>query len=105
MELNKVYFYTATILEWNHFLKEHEYKEIILHSLKHLSEKKLIKVYAFVIMPNHIHLIWHLIAMNRKEMPHASLMKYTAYQLLEEKRKEKPELLLDYQVQSKNRIH
>jgi hypothetical protein len=56
-------------------------------------------------MPNHIYLIWHLIAMNRKEMPHASLMKYTAYQLLEEKRKEKPELLLDYQVQSKNRIH
>jgi REP element-mobilizing transposase RayT len=56
-------------------------------------------------MPNHIHLIWHLIAMNRKEIPHASLMKYTAYQFLEEKRKEKPELLLDYQVQSKNRIH
>ena len=30
MELNKVYFYTATILEWNHFLKEQEYKEIII---------------------------------------------------------------------------
>ena len=86
-------------------LKEQEYKDIIINSLKHLSEKKLFKVYAFVIMPNHIHLIWHLTALNGKEMPHASLMKFTSHQFLEKLRKENPELLIDYQVQSKNRIH
>ena len=105
MELNKVYFYTATIVEWKHLLKEQEYKDIIINSLKHLSEKKLFKVYSFVIMPKHIHLIWHLTAMNGKEMPHASLMKFTSHQFLEKIRKENPELLIDYQVQSKNRIH
>jgi len=86
-------------------LKEQEYKDIIINSLKHLSEKKLFKVYAFVIMPNHIHLIWHLTALNGKEMPHASLMKFTSHQFLEKLRKENPELLIDYQVQSKNRMH
>ena len=86
-------------------LKEQEYKDIIINSLKHLSEKKLFKVYSFVIMPNHIHLIWHLTAMNGKEMPHASLMKFTSHQFLEKIRKENPELLINYQVQSKNRIH
>ena len=86
-------------------LKEQEYKDFIINSHKHLSEKKLFKVYAFVIMPNHIHLIWHLTAMNGKEMPHASLMKFTSHQFLEKIRKENPELLINYQVQSKNRIH
>lgn len=86
-------------------LKEQEYKDIIINSLKHLSEKKLFKVYAFVIMPNHIHLIWHLTALNGKEMPHASLMKFTSHQFLEKIRIENPELLIDYQVQIKNRIH
>ena len=32
-------------------------KQIIIDSLKYLSDKKLITVYAFVIIPNHIHLI------------------------------------------------
>ena len=31
-------------------------KQIIIDSLKYLSDKELITVYAFVIMPNHIHL-------------------------------------------------
>jgi len=43
--------------------------------------------------------------MNGKEMPHASLMKFTSHQFLEKIRIENPELLIDYQVQSKNRIH
>lgn len=39
-------------------------------------------------MPNHIHLIWSLKALNGKEFPHASLLKYTAHQF-------KKELLLE----------
>lgn len=105
MKLNKVYFYTATIVEWKHLLKEDEFKEIIIQTIKYLSEQQVIKVYAFVIMPNHIHLIWHIIAMNGKEMPHASFMKFTSHKFLEKIRKENPVLLTDYVVQSKNRIH
>ncbi len=51
-------FFTATILEWKPLLQEDSYKNIILNSLQFLVNKKKIRLYAFVIMNNHIHLIW-----------------------------------------------
>ena len=50
-------FFTATILEWKHLLTEDAYKDIIMKSLLFLENEGSIVVYAFVIMPNHIHLI------------------------------------------------
>ena len=40
----------------------------------------MITVYAFVIMPNHIHLIWKINQINGKESPKASFLKFTAHQ-------------------------
>lgn len=56
-ELNAVYFWTITIKEWFHLLKTDESKTIITESLKWLCEKELVRIYGYVIMPNHIHLI------------------------------------------------
>jgi len=50
-------FITATILEWKHLLKDDSFKEIIISSLQFLYKEGSIIVYAFVIMPNHIHMI------------------------------------------------
>lgn len=66
MELDVVYFYTATILNWMHLLKEDKFKQIVLNSLIYLVEKEKLIVYGFVIMPNHIHIIWENKAMNGK---------------------------------------
>lgn len=52
IELNKVYFWTATINNWNPLLKQDEYKKIIVESLVDLSNRELISIYGFVIMPN-----------------------------------------------------
>jgi putative transposase len=79
IELNRVYFWTATIMNWRHLLHENKYKSIIVSSLEYLSTNNLIDVFAFVIMPNHIHLIWRLNSLNGKESPHASLLKFTAH--------------------------
>ncbi|MCW3114621.1 MAG: hypothetical protein JWR18_3017 [Segetibacter sp.] len=49
-------YFTATILEWKHLLKEDKYKEIIISSLQFLVKENRLKVYAFCIMSNHIHL-------------------------------------------------
>ena len=54
--INKIYFWTATIHKWLPLLDSAINKQIIVDSLKYLSDKKLITVYAFVIMPNHIQL-------------------------------------------------
>ena len=36
MELNIVYFYTATILNWDHLLSDDKFKNIIIESLSYL---------------------------------------------------------------------
>ena len=79
MMLNKAYFYTATINSWIPLLVN-DFKDIIMDSLLFLKKKKLVEIYGYVIMPNHIHLLWRLLEMNGKEMPSASLLKFTAHE-------------------------
>ena len=81
--LGKIYFWTATVHNWYHLLKKDTKKQMIVNSLKMLSDKKLITVYAFVIMPNHIHLIWQQNSANGKETPKGSFMKFTAHKFKE----------------------
>jgi REP element-mobilizing transposase RayT len=51
-------FFTATILEWQPLLLENRYKDIIIDSLRFMVQHQRVVLYSFVIMPNHIHLIW-----------------------------------------------
>jgi REP element-mobilizing transposase RayT len=44
-----------------------------------LAKKRKIEVYAFVLMPNHLHFIWQLLEMNGKEKPHTFFLKFTAH--------------------------
>jgi putative transposase len=57
----EVYFTTCTIVGWKHLLKPDKYKQIIADSLRFMVENKRAVVYAFVIMPNHIHIVWHIL--------------------------------------------
>ena len=57
MLLDEIYFWTDTIKDWQTLLYDDNYKAIIIDSLRELVLKRKIIVYAFVIMPNHIHLI------------------------------------------------
>jgi REP-associated tyrosine transposase len=82
--IGDIYFWTATIHKWLPLLQEDSSKEIIAAYLKKLSDEKLITVYAFVIMPNHIHLIWQQNNLNGKEMPKGSLLKYTSHTFLKQ---------------------
>ena len=51
-----LYFTSATIIGWKHLLRQDKYKQVIVDSLEYLAREKTVKVYAFVIMPNHFHL-------------------------------------------------
>lgn len=55
-----VYFLTATILEWKKLLLSDKNKYVITNSLKFMVNDKRIALYAFVIMPNYIHLLFSL---------------------------------------------
>lgn len=75
-----LYFSTYTNLNWIHILKETKHKQIIVDSLVYLSENKKVIVYGFVIMPNHIHLIWQIINNNLADVQR-DFLKYTAQQI------------------------
>ena len=105
MELRRLYFFTATILNWQPLLMNREYKHILINSLLHLSKRKKIAVYAFVIMPNHIHLIWELLEENGKELPHASFLKFTSHTFLKILRIKQPDALASFKTESSTRKH
>ena len=80
MELVILYpkFITATIYEWKHLLKPDKYKRIIINSLKFLVDDGRIKVYAFCIMSNHIHVIWQMKGDHKREDVQLGFLKFTA---------------------------
>lgn len=84
MALGEVYFWTSTIKDWKHLLNPDKYKELIIDIWKDQVKKSQIVIYGFVIMPNHIHVLWKLTAKNGKEMPHASFNKATAHLIVKD---------------------
>src|ERR1019366_1943065 len=75
-------YFTATVYEWEPLLANDNYKDIIIESLQYLVNKKRIELNAFVIMNNHIHLIWQALQGYTPSQNQASFMKFTAQQLL-----------------------
>ena len=100
MENNELYFFKTTILNWKKLLKPDKFKMIIIDSLKNLVHRNKIKVYAYVIMDNHIHLIWELLENNGKEQAHASFMKFTSHEFKKVLVAHHPQVLEYFKVES-----
>ena len=106
METFPVYspqFFTATIHEWQHLLADNNHKDIIIDSLKFLVTDKRIELNAFVIMSNHIHLIWQPLFGHSPSSIQASFMKYTAQQLKRSLIKNNKNALADFKVNKYDR--
>jgi REP element-mobilizing transposase RayT len=101
--MNYPFFYTATILEWKHLLKLDKYKQIIIDSLAFLCNQNKVKVYGFVIMPNHIHLIWQINSKYSLDKIQQSFMKYTAQQIKADLTINHPLVLEKFKVSAKDR--
>lgn len=100
---NYVTFFTATILEWKPLLLKDYYKDVIISSLRFLKKDNRADIYAFVIMPNHIHLIWKMKNDRKYEDVQRDFMKYTRQQLKSLLERENPEELKQYYVAAKDR--
>ena len=98
-----VQFFTATILQWKHLLKPDKYKQLILDSLRFLVEDRRIKVYGFVIMINHIHVVWHIQGEYKRENVQRDFLKYTAQQIKANLEKHHPNVLPLFLVNAKDR--
>jgi putative transposase len=98
-------FYTATINKWQHLLSSNECKDIIINSLQFLVNEKRIRLYAFVIMSNHIHLIWQPLAGNTPSSIQSSFMKYTAQQIIRHLQKTDIKIVESLKVNKGDRVY
>lgn len=52
-----MYFLTLTVVEWADVFTRDRYRRIIIESLDYCRKEKGLKIYAYVIMSNHLHLV------------------------------------------------
>ena len=93
-----LYFTTATILNWKPLLRFDDLKDVIIHSLEFITSEKRAVVYAFVIMPNHIHLVWQILEPYSLEEVKAALLSFTAHQFKKMLKATRPKELEQYRV-------
>lgn len=103
IEIGEIFFWTATINNWHRLLMKDDYKNVIISSLTYLSEAGKIDVFGFVIMPNHIHLIWRIKELNGKEKSQGSFLKYTAHEFKRLLKTDKDNKLATYAVKASNK--
>ena len=99
-----LYFFTATNLYWIKLLEDSTHKNIIIESLSFLCKERRVKVLGFVIMPNHIHLIWYILAPHKRSNVQRDFLKYTAQQIKFNLIKMDSPLLDDIVVRAKDRV-
>jgi len=78
-----MYFSTSTIYGWQHIIKEKCLEQLLINTWSFLSNEGGIKIYAFVIMSNHIHWIFQIIEDEKsvKDVTH-SFLSFTSKQIL-----------------------
>lgn len=103
IETGKIYFWTATIHKWHKLLLNDCYKEVIIQSLEYLSKNGKTDVFAFVIMPNHIHLIWRINKRNGKESTQGAFLKFTAHTFKQLLKESNPRFLSCFKVNTSNK--
>ncbi|MCB9033938.1 MAG: transposase [Chitinophagales bacterium] len=74
-------FFTATIYKWYPLLKESQVKDIIIESMVFLAQNQRVFIHAFVIMDNHIHIIWKIRTPHLQKNVQRDFLKYTAQQI------------------------
>ena len=72
-------FFTATILNWQKLLQDDFFKQIMIDSLRWLVEENRCRIYGFVVMPNHVHLLWRIAEGFERENVQGALLSFTAH--------------------------
>jgi putative transposase len=78
-----VQFFTAVCYDWLKLLGDDACKQLIIDALKFRISRGEVKVGAFVIMPNHIHLIWRLQNKYALEDAQRDFLKFTAKEIID----------------------
>ncbi len=90
-----LYFVTATTCGWKKILSESAYANIVLGSLKWLRKEGRILLFAFVVMPSHVHTL-----LKPTDLPIGKVLQqfgsYTAHEILKQLKRENQVSLLQF---------
>ena len=95
-----LYFITASIIEWKHLFITPKYTNIPLNSLAWMQQQKRILLFAFVIMPSHIHAILKPVNDSIGEIVQ-QFGSFTAHEILKKLKAQNQKDLLDLFKQKK----
>jgi REP element-mobilizing transposase RayT len=93
------------MLNWQHLLKEDEYKDILIDCLRFLVDDKRIELNAFTIMSNHVHIIWQPLQHYTLTQIQTSFMTYTAKAIKKKLLNDKPDVLETLKVNKYDRTY
>ena len=102
-EQRYIAFFTVTVFEWKRLLTPDKYKQIVLNSLKFLVDNGRVSIYGFVIMPNHLHLLWKIEEFHSREKVQRDFLKFTTQQIKFDLTKHHPQVLERFKVEAKDR--
>jgi len=91
-ELNKPYFMTLTICDWQPIFTRPESVDIIFETWRYLQENSNFKLYGYVILENHIHLIAQS---NNIAKDIQRFKSYTARKIIDHLKEQNVRLILD----------
>lgn len=100
-----VQFFTAVCKDWLPLLQDNTTKVIVINALKFRVRQGQVKVCGYVIMPNHLHVIWRISKGFKKEDIQRDLLKFTAREILQQVKVSNPGLYTQLQVQAADRSH
>jgi len=104
-EKEHLFFVTSTIIKWVPIFQDVIYADIILDSLNFITRNEWVNIYAFVLMPDHLHLILKLLGENRMEKVNQNFHKFTANRIIKVMKGADPHLLSKFMVKRKDRLY
>jgi len=104
-ENQEIYFSTYTVSHWIKVFEEYpDLSQKIYQSLKYFTDQHFCEIYAFVIMPDHIHLIWKLNNITINEISQ-KFKSYTAKEILGELKNYDEDVFDEFISERKDRKH
>ena len=97
------FFITSSVLNFTHLFLKREYALVVLNSLNHFVKKRKLHIGAFVLMPNHIHIIAKTLSDCKWSDFNWDFKKFTAQQLIFKMQDTHDNILHKFIVKKKDR--
>ena len=100
---NYIQFFTAVCTDWLKLLETEECKNVIIRALQYRVRTKQVGLAGYVIMPNHIHIIWRIAAGTERANFQRDFLKITAKEIIDILNRNQPAMIKNITVDLKDR--